>query len=117
MGEAESTRALSALLSDSWGITPASVEPFDAGRMNHHWRVETSIGAFVLRRYSRLRLPESIPAEQAVLGAAANAGWPVALPIVPPKRPWSALPVSAPANMRSMAFASTPFCPASSTRR
>ena len=81
MGEAESTRALSALLSDCWGITPASVEPFDAGRMNRHWRVETSVGAFVLRRYSRLRLPESIPGEQAVLEAAANAGWPVALPI------------------------------------
>ncbi len=74
-------RELAAIVAEAWGVTAATVTEIESGHCNRHWRVETSVGAFVLRSYSTLRLPESIPAEHAVLEAAANAGWPVALPI------------------------------------
>jgi homoserine kinase type II len=82
MGDVEATGDLADLVTDAWGVTPSAVSEIATGRMNSHWRVETTAGPFVLRRYTRLRLPESIPAEHTVLEAAANGGWPVALPIV-----------------------------------
>jgi homoserine kinase type II len=82
MGDVEATGELAKLVSDAWGVTSSAVAEIAEGRMNSHWRVETTAGPFVLRRYTRLRLPESIPAEHTVLESAANAGWPVALPVI-----------------------------------
>lgn len=72
---------LAELLGSRWNSKPGRIVPIEAGRVNQHWRIQASNGAFVLRRYSALRSNEAIDAEHAVLMTAFGRGWPVAVPI------------------------------------
>jgi homoserine kinase type II len=74
---AQTLETLGAVL-DRFGVTDAPIRDIRSGRVNKHWRVETSAETYVLRRYNERRSAAAIQYEHEVLRHLAGKGWPVA---------------------------------------
>jgi homoserine kinase type II len=77
---ARTAEALASVLGQ-FGIRDASFHDIRTGRVNKHWRVESTAEAYVLRRYNKHRSLPAIQYEHAVLRHIAAKGWPVAPPL------------------------------------
>jgi Ser/Thr protein kinase RdoA (MazF antagonist) len=64
-----------------YNVAAPVIRDIRSGRVNKHWRVESSNAVYALRRYTSRRSPAAIRYEHDVLMHLAVRGWPVAAPL------------------------------------
>ena len=64
----------------AFAVTGALAVSIPIGNVNDSWALETGGHRWILRRYSRERLPSGIPFEHEVLRVLSDGGWPVPVP-------------------------------------
>ncbi|MGE0542627.1 MAG: phosphotransferase [Dehalococcoidia bacterium] len=64
-----------------YNVASPVIRDIRSGRVNKHWRVETSDAIYALRRYNPRRSPAAIRYEHDVLMHLAGRGWPIAAPL------------------------------------